>query len=194
MRTFASDAVPAEADALLVLGGGMSAWQPLPHLREELRLIRRCLEQHRPVLGICLGSQLLAMALGGKVARAARKEIGFHRVRADRALFGEEEFTAFHWHGDAFTLPPGAEPLASSEMTPLQAFRAGPRALGIQFHLEIDEDVLESMIASGSDDLAEVGVSAESLRAQATSEVPRLRAIAARVVQDFFGLGRSAKA
>lgn len=181
VRTFAGDPVPAEADALLVLGGGMSANDPLPHLRDEIALLRRCALQNRPVLGICLGSQLLAAALGGTVVRTPRKEIGFYRVQAEADFFGSESFVAFHWHGDAFTLPPGAVPLASSTLTPLQAFRFGARAVGLQFHLEIDEAVLQAMIASGGDELRETGVDAELLTAQARRELPRLREIAASV-------------
>jgi GMP synthase (glutamine-hydrolysing) len=181
VRTFAGDLVPSDADALVVLGGGMSATDPLPHLRDEIALLRRCVEQGRPVLGICLGSQLLAAALGGTVFRAPRKEIGFYRVQAAADFFGTESFVAFHWHGDAFTLPPGAIPLASSTLTPLQAFRFGARAVGVQFHLEIDEAVLGAMIASGGDELREAGVDAELLAAQARRELPRLREIAAGV-------------
>jgi len=181
VRTFAGDPVPREADALVVLGGGMSANDPLPHLREEIDLLRRCVDQGRPVLGICLGSQLLAAALGGSVARAPRKEIGFYRVQASAEFFGAESFVAFHWHGDAFTLPPGAKPLASSTLTPLQAFRHGERAVGLQFHLEVDEPVLTAMIASGGEELREAGVDPELLTAQARRELPRLRAIAAGV-------------
>lgn len=182
VRTFAADPVPSHADALLVLGGGMSAWQPLPHLRDELRLIRRCLDARRPILGICLGSQLLAAALGGQVSPAKRKEIGFYRVNSDPSLFGVDSFVGFHWHGDAFTLPPGAEPLASSTLTPVQAFRAGPGVLGIQFHLELDEPILEAMIGSGEAELAAEGVDAQALRAQAAREVPRLREVASTVM------------
>jgi GMP synthase (glutamine-hydrolysing) len=181
VRVFAGDPIPREADALVVLGGGMSAYDPLPFLREEIALLRRCVEFNRPVLGICLGSQLLAAALGATVARAPRKEIGFYRVRGAPELFGAESFVAFHWHGDAFTLPAGAVPLASSGLTPLQAFRFGERALGLQFHLEVDEEVLGAMLASGAEELAGAGVDAQSLLAQSRRELPRLGEIAAQV-------------
>ena len=138
----------------------------------------------RPVLGVCLGSQLLAAAAGGQVAKAGYAEIGFYRVRLlsqarNDALFAEmpESFVAFHWHGDAFTLPPGAIPLASSTLTPLQAFRCGARAWGVQFHLEVDEEVLGAMM-TGEPELLAAGVEPAHLRAQAARELPRLREVA----------------
>jgi GMP synthase (glutamine-hydrolysing) len=186
VRTFAGDPVPADADALVVLGGGMGVYDHdrLPHLADEIRLLRRCLARDRPVLGVCLGSQLLAAAAGGEVAKAGHAEIGFYRVRLlpqarNDALFAElpESFVAFHWHRDAFTLPPGAVPLASSTLTPLQAFRCGARAWGVQFHLEVDEEVLGAM-TTGEPELLAAGVEPAHLRAQAARELPRLREVA----------------
>src|SRR5437763_713189 len=186
VRTFVGEPVPDDCDALVVLGGGMGAYEQdrLPHLRDEIRLLRRCVEQEKPVLGICLGSQLLAAALGGHVAPAPAKEIGFYRVRLtpearEDRLFGSapKSFVAFHWHEDAFTLPRGAVPLASSTLTPLQAFRFGARAWGVQFHLETDEQVLSAMM-TGATELRESGVDADQLRAQAVRELPRLRLVA----------------
>src|SRR5205085_1063023 len=84
-------------------------------------------------------------------------------------------FSAFHWHGDAFTLPGGSVPLASTALTPLQAFRAGSRAWGIQFHLEIDAQVLEAMLAQGDADLRDAGTDAGRIRARARDELPQLR-------------------
>jgi len=186
VRTFAADPVPQDCEALVVLGGGMGVYEQdrLPHLRDEIRLLRRCVERGRPVLGICLGSQLLAAALGAEVAKAEAKEIGFYRVRLtpqarEDTLFATapESFVAFHWHGDAFTLPRGAVPLASSTLTPLQAFRFGERAWGVQFHLETDEEVFSAMMA-GEAELREAGVDPEHLRSQSVRELPRLRSIA----------------
>ena len=142
------------------------------------------------MLGICLGSQLLASALGASVANAPRKEIGFYRVRLsdaakDDALFHDApgDFVAFHWHGDAFPLPEKAVALVSSTMTPLQAFRFGSRAWGIQFHLEADAEVLAAMLAS-----EDLGDDARLLEAQAARELPRLQSIAASVFSNWTAL------
>ena len=183
VRTFAGEPVPRSmegARGLVVLGGGMGAYEQdrLPHLRDEIALLRAAVAGEKPVLGICLGSQLLAAALGGTVAPAGRQEIGWYRVKladvSDPLFDGApRDFVAFHWHGDSFTLPDGAVPLASSTLTPLQAFRHGGRAWGVQFHLETDAEVLQAMVATGG--LADDG---EFILAAAARELPRLRAIA----------------
>jgi GMP synthase (glutamine-hydrolysing) len=184
--------IPHEAHSLLLLGGGASAYDDTPINRAELRLIRACISAGGKVLGICLGSQLLSIALGGTVARAPRKEIGFYRVRLENEpdpLFGEapRDFVAFHWHGDAFALPPGAVPLASSTMTPLQAFRLG-RAWGVQFHLEMEPALLGKFIETGAADLSEAGVDAEQLIAAAPRECSRLGEIARPLFERFLSL------
>lgn len=183
VRTWAGEKVPRTLDdarGLVVLGGGMGVYEQerLPHLRDEIALLQSAVADGKPVLGICLGSQLLAAALGGTVAATGRQEIGWYRIKLSAGqdpLFNDapRDFVAFHWHGDAFTLPPGAVPLASSTMTPLQAFRFGTRAWGVMFHLETDADVLQAMISTGG--LEDDG---EFILAAAPRELPRLRAIA----------------
>jgi len=96
---------------------------------------------------------------------------------------------AFHWHGDAFTLPEGAVPLASSTLTPLQAYRFGSNAWGVQFHLEVNEEVLAAMMmTSGEQELLDSGVDPALLRLQAARELPRLRTIASAVFARFAAL------
>ena len=186
VRTFAGDPVPRllAEDGLVVLGGGMGVYDRdhLPHLGDEIALCAAAVAAEKPVLGICLGSQLLAASLGATVRKAPRKEIGWYEVtvvpeaRGDRLFDGlPRRFPAFHWHGDAFTLPPGAVPLASSALTPLQAFRKGSSAWGIQFHLETDEQVLDAMLSGGEPELREEGIDRARIRDRAREELPGLR-------------------
>jgi len=138
-------------DALIVLGGPMNVDEAdrHPHLLHEVRVIRDALDRGRPVLGICLGAQLLAHALGGHVGRAPEPEIGWYDVRVSDAA-GEDPLLGhfagvervFQWHGDTFELANGATHLASSERCTNQAFRAGDAAWGLQFHLEVDQPMI----------------------------------------------------
>jgi len=123
----------------------MSANDRLPGLADELRLIERALDRGTPVLGICLGSQLIAKALGARVYRNAELEIGWDAVhlteagRADPLFRGiESPATFFHWHGETFDLPDGAVSLAHSAKTRHQAYRFGSNVYGLQFHPEVD--------------------------------------------------------
>ena len=148
-------------DWLIVMGGPMNIYEEAayPWLREEKRLIKAALDAGRRVLGICLGSQLVADQLGGAVTRNPEKEIGWFPVRrepgASRSTLvadWPEEFDVFHWHGDTFALPPGALHLASSAGCRNQGFQYGERVLGVQFHLEITpRDVAEWVSQPDSD-------------------------------------------
>jgi GMP synthase-like glutamine amidotransferase len=131
---------------VVVLGAPESANDNLPYLQEEQKLIKQSVEQNTPVLGICLGSQLIAKTFGGKVYPGPKKEIGFYNdliPQADSSLFSgfENPFTVFHWHGDTFDLPEGAVRLASSEDYQNQAFQF-KSAVGLQFHLEVNEEMV----------------------------------------------------
>jgi GMP synthase (glutamine-hydrolysing) len=129
-------------DLCVIMGGPMSVHQhrDFPWLVEK-RFIAAAIEARKPVLGICLGAQLLADSLGGKVFQNAEKEIGWHPVRIiDPAPPFEhfpETLTTMHWHGDTFTLPAGARRVAESDATANQAFVFGDRLVGLQFHPEI---------------------------------------------------------
>lgn len=139
--------------ALAILGGEMSANDPLPFLRAAEDLVRQAVAAGQPVIGHCLGAQLMARALGARVIEAPAPEVGWHTVQlldgaSARHWFGERaQATVFQWHYEAFELPPGAECLARSADCPLQAFAIGPH-LGLQFHIEVDADKLRTWAAA----------------------------------------------
>ena len=130
-------------DALALLGGEMSANDDLPTLRQAERLILQAMDADIPVIGHCLGGQLMARALGAPVTMSPEPEIGWQKMAvADTpeacAWFGaERELTVYHWHRESFALPPGAELLASTKACPNQAFAFG-KHLAMQFHVEVD--------------------------------------------------------
>jgi len=134
---------------VIVMGGPMSANDPLPGLAAELKVIDDALRTESPVLGVCLGSQLLAKALGARVYRNAQKEIGWAAVTFTEAGQKDPLFRAmgpatmlFHWHGETFDLPAGTEWLAYSERCRHQAFRHGRNAYGLQFHPEVTPEMI----------------------------------------------------
>ena len=139
-------------NGLVILGGPMNVddLERHPHLAVEVELIRQAIEQGIPVLGICLGAQLIAKALGAPVSANGAKEIGWYDVSRtaeakDDLLFRDfaETEKIFQWHSDTFELPPGTVPLATSQTCLRQAFRYGTNVYGFQFHLEVDERLIE---------------------------------------------------
>ncbi len=146
------EAVPAAPDAyagLCFMGGPMSVNDELPWIAPVLSLIRAAVAKDIPVIGHCLGGQLMSKALGGVVSRNPVKEIGWGTVRMDAApeaahWFGDAlEFLSFHWHGETFTIPQGAVRLASSTWCPNQAFALGPH-IGMQCHVEMTPELIRS--------------------------------------------------
>ncbi|MBL8250661.1 MAG: glutamine amidotransferase [Candidatus Competibacter sp.] len=147
----------------VVFGGPMSANDDgaLPGIRAQLDWIPRALASGRPFLGVCLGAQLLARALGATVKPhpAGLAEIGYFEVRptpAGQALF-DAPLHVYHWHREGFELPAGAELLAGGERFPHQAFRDGANTFGVQFHPEVDRRILEAWLAEGAGELTAPG-------------------------------------
>jgi GMP synthase-like glutamine amidotransferase len=161
---YAGERLPdlASFDWLVIMGGPMNVYEEdrYPFLAGEKRFLRAALKAGKPTLGICLGAQLMADALGGRVTRNEHREIGWFPVSLTAAgaaspLFSgfPSSFEAFHWHGDTFSLPPGAIHLARSEACENQAFQWGDRALGLQFHLDYSRDAIAAMVGSCADEL-----------------------------------------
>jgi len=196
VRADAGDPVPERLDAaaLVIMGGPMGVYEAdrYPHLRDELRLIEDALQRQRPVLGVCLGSQLLAAALGARVYPSGGKEIGWHRMdlsdaAASDALFRAipRSFTALAWHGDVFDLPAGAVHLASSALTERQAFRYGDDAYGLLFHLEVDQPQVAAMVAAFADELAAAAIPPASILDGAPRHLDTLGPLGAAVFDRF---------
>lgn len=142
-----TEKIPEQDFSLVViLGAPESANDDLSYLLEEQKLIQKSVEKNIPVLGICLGSQLIAKTFGARVYRGPKKEIGFYddlMLDSNSNLFSgfENPFTVFHWHGDTFDLPKGAVRLVHSENYQNQAFQI-KSAVGLQFHLEVNEEMI----------------------------------------------------
>lgn len=188
------EAVPSDPTAFagIALGGGsMSAWETdqFPYLAHELQLIRAARLERVPLLGMCLGAQLMAGALGGEVFPNHAKEIGFFEVTfspdaaADRLWHSiPQPFVPVHWHGDTFSLPREATLLASSALAANQLFRIDDLHYGVQFHLEIDLPLLSEMIATdGGGWLPANGVDPALLLADARRCLPAVAPVARTV-------------
>jgi GMP synthase (glutamine-hydrolysing) len=181
----------AAVDLLVVLGGPIGAYDDAryPWLADEVRLVRERLASGRALLGICLGAQLMARALGAPVAPMAHghKEIGFGPLRLTEAgraspLAALQDQSVLHWHGDQFALPPGLASLAATGPCPHQAFMPHPAALALQFHLEADPRRIEQWLVGHAAELSQAGVDIPALRADAARHGAGLAAALERVV------------
>ena len=179
----------ADCDLLVVLGGPIGVYEEdrYPFLKPEIALIETRLKAGKPVLGICLGAQLMARALGAKVYAAGFKEIGWAGIslsaggRASPLAKLASGTRVLHWHGDTFDLPSGATHLASTPRTPNQAFAVGRHGLALQFHLEVSATGLERWLVGHA---VEIG-------ATPRVTVPRLRTDAGKFAAELLPQGRA---
>lgn len=192
---------PASFDGLVVMGGPMSVHDQTkyPFLKKEIQLIQSAVKSKKPVLGICLGSQLLAAALGAKVYKNHTKEIGWYPLMREPAAdgdslceaFGQTE-TVFQWHGDTFDLPEGAVQLFSAPLCQQQAFRYGSNAYGFQFHVEVDEAMIRAWLlnAGNKKELAALKgqIDPAVIKAQTAQHAGRLKMTANHVANSFASL------
>jgi GMP synthase (glutamine-hydrolysing) len=204
-NTDAGEVYPERIDdyaALAILGGEMSANDPLPSLRQAERLFLQAVERGRPTLGHCLGGQLMARALGAAVSASPAPEIGWQLIQVNDddlslAWFGSAgSHHVYHWHYESFALPAGARLLASSAACPHQAFALGPH-LAMQFHIEVDTGKVERWSRDGDDSLQPLLAQhrsvqgGEAMREAVAQHLPAHQRLADRIYRRWIALARA---
>ncbi|MGL4409564.1 MAG: type 1 glutamine amidotransferase [Zoogloea sp.] len=191
---FRGDAFPARIEdyaGYCILGGPMSANDPLPWMDQAHDWVRQAIARDIPVIGHCLGGQIMARALGATVRRAPCCEIGWVAIEsapeaAGDWFGGEERFLQFQWHGDTFAIPPEGRRIARSDHCGHQAFSIGEKHLAMQFHTEITREKIEDWLVEGADEIianahSPAVQSAETIRAQAETGLNATRQMADRI-------------
>ncbi|HEX5645957.1 MAG TPA: type 1 glutamine amidotransferase [Nitrospira sp.] len=184
------DGLPNDpGDLLIVMGGPMSVNDPDPWIGEETAFIRAALRAGKPIIGVCLGSQFMAKALGARVRSGTALEIGMTQVRLTPEAKHDpvfstwpESFEVFEWHGEVFDLPTECIPLAASEIAPLQAFRYGVRAYGLLFHLEMERAGIDSLCRECAADLTNARLTEQEVRTTALPKLPQLHQAADQLI------------
>jgi GMP synthase (glutamine-hydrolysing) len=199
VQGFKGDRYPAELSAysgVIAMGGPMGVYEEdrYPWLRQEDTLLKTAIQQDLPTLGVCLGSQLIAKAAGAEVKPGPRKEIGWYALTLSPEAQQDSlwrsfppTFEAFEWHGDIFSLPPGAVPLASSELYPYQAFRLGQRVYALLFHLEVTATMAKTMLETFADEVAGVHtyIDPVTIERDLAARTTRLNGLAREFMQRF---------
>ncbi len=200
IRIDAGDPVPRDArdfSGLVFMGGPMSVNDDLPWIAQAEALIRDAVARDIPLLGHCLGGQLMSKALGGVVSKNPVKELGWSEVSVStnptsHEWFGEiRKFDAFHWHGETFSLPQGAVHLLSSAHCANQAYAIG-KHLAMQCHVEMTEPMIREWCRAGADEIAAnvdspAVQSASAMQAQMGDKLPGMHRVAARLYQHWLG-------
>jgi GMP synthase-like glutamine amidotransferase len=200
LKPFKGQEIPEDlGDGLVILGGPTAVYeeQENPWMTLELAAIRQCMNRQKPVLGICLGAQMLAHLAGGRVYKGSVSEVGWHPVTLTAEAAGDPllggvpvNFEAFHWHSDTFDLPEGAVRLAGSGRYPNQAFKLGTKIYGIQFHLEVNRKMLEDWMLVYAKELTPQGgtIPPANILSSLDLNTSRLRAVADKVFAAFLSL------
>jgi GMP synthase-like glutamine amidotransferase len=189
-RLVPKDGLPDDpGDLLIVMGGPMSVNDADHWITDETSFIRSAMLAGTPTIGVCLGSQFMARALGAAVRPGRGFELGMTPVllttdgRRDPVFGGfPDRFDVFEWHGEVFDLPSGAVALAGSELASVQAFRYGERAYGLLFHLEIEETGIDALCRECASDLIRAKVSRTQIIEQSRAHMPRLHGWTDRLV------------
>jgi len=183
--------------AIIIMGGPMGVYEQslYPFISDEIRLIKNCFDENIPVLGVCLGAQLVASAAGAKVYKGNQKEIGWYNLKlteegkSDFLFRGlPEEFPVFQWHGDTFDIPDNCTNLASSDLFPNQIIKVGENVYGLQFHLEVTEEMIKNWIMINDEELKSVKsyINIEDLSKHTRTYIDRLNQYGQIVFNRFF--------
>ena len=181
----------AHPELLVILGGPIGVYETddYPFLKDELILLKQRLASNKPTLGICLGAQMIAQALGARVYAGAHKEIGWSSLQmhdvAQNPLAALTDVPVLHWHGDTFDVPEQAELLASSSIYPNQAFRVGHNILALQFHIEVAADAIERWLIGHTCELRKANIDIPALRAESLKYGKNLADACPNVIQQF---------